>query len=151
MKINALKKIAIISTSILILDYILIRCNLLNHDRRGYMMIFEFILFCISVFSIFSYFILSDIKLNRFKHLKLLNYIATTVGMLTYIYWTFIKPDALHLLFPAYTVIFIFFNNLIMSFIYYKWKTGLKYIYDQWLLIITSIIIYIFLPKLLLM
>jgi hypothetical protein len=149
---NKIKKSAIILTILFIFFLgidLLLKISIKYFN--GYYLLFLSVLFGLAVFSIYTFFILSDIKLNRFKHLKSINYTATIVGMLTFIYWTFIKPDALHLLFPAYTVIFIFFNNLIMSFVYFKWKTGGKYFYDQWLLIITSILIYVFLPKILLL
>lgn len=143
-----MKKAAIILTTLFVFFLLIdLKFKLSIKYFNGYYILFLNILFGLTLISIFSFFVLSDIKLNKFKHLKFLNYMATGIGMLTYIYWTFIKPDALYLLFPAYTVFFIFFNNLIMSIIYYKWKTGGKYILDQWLLLFASILIYIFLPK----
>lgn len=148
---NKIKKAAIILTTLFVFFLVIdLKFKLSIKYFNGYYILFLSILFGITLISIFAFLLLSDIKLNKFKHLKFLNYMATGVGMLTYTYWTFIKPDALHLLFPAYTVFFIFLNNLIMSIIYYKWKTGGKYILDQWLLLFASILIYFFLPKILL-
>lgn len=145
---NKLKKISIILTIIFITSLCLdLLLNISYKYFNGYYLLFLALIFAITVLSVYSYFIISDISKNKFFYLKSLNYLATVIGFITFIYWTFIKPDALHLLFPTYTILFVFFNNLLMSVIYYIKKTGNKYIYYQWFLMLISILIYLFLPK----
>lgn len=103
----------------------------------------------IFILSTLILFIILDMKNEKFVYLKALNYIALTIGLSTFVYWGFIKPDAWGLIFTAYTVVFMICNNVLMSIIYFVKNIGKKYILMEWLVLAISICIYLLLPKLL--
>lgn len=149
MKIRILKNISIISGLIFLLLFNLVYNNIINHDKTGYLNLFEFISLFLFILSTLILLIKLDIKLGKFFYLKILNYLALLIGLSTFVYWAFIEPHYLYLLFPAYTVIFMICNNILMSIIYFVKNTGKKYIFMEWIILVSSICIYLFLPKLL--
>lgn len=149
MELKKIKNISIISGLIFFTSFVLSYLNVFKNDLTGYKGLFEFIVLSIFMLSTLILFIKLDIKLDKFVYLKSLNYLALIIGLSTFIYWGFIKSDAFYLLFPAYTVIFMICNNILMSIIYLAKNTGKKYIYMEWIILTGSICIYLLLPKLL--
>lgn len=93
--------------------------------------------------SIYSFFILSDIKKKKFIYLRSINYILLITSFLFFIYWGILYPNALAFLYPSYLAILTIFNLIVMSVIYYLQKTGGRYFFKDWLLFIVLIAFYI--------
>ncbi|MFV5687460.1 hypothetical protein ACM55M_02405 [Flavobacterium sp. ZT3R25] len=150
---KTIKKLKIIFLVTGLLTILTIVFDLLLHisikDQSGLYLVTTAFFSFVFLATLYIYFIMSDININEFKYLKILNIIATLIGLSTFLYFGFIEQHALYLLYPAYTIIFIIVNNIVMSFIFWFKKTGFKYIFNQWILLILSIIIYFFTHKLL--
>ncbi|WP_426065371.1 hypothetical protein [Flavobacterium sp. DSP2-3-1] len=129
-----LKKTFLISGSLSILlalvDYYF---NLMHFDTKGYFGAFQFLLFSIFILSLYIFFILSDIKKEKFVFLRYFNYTLILVSFSFFIIWGVIYPDPLAFLYPAYFGILNVFNLIVMTIIYQIKRTGGDSIFKEWL------------------
>lgn len=118
-----------LSILLALIDYFF---NLMYFDTKGYFGAFQFLIFLIFISSLYIFFILSDIKKDKFFFLRYINYILSIVSFIFFIFWGVIYPDPLAFLFPGYCAFMTTVNLLIMSIIYLFKKTGGKYFYKEW-------------------
>ncbi len=143
-QLSILKKIFVISgllTVSFLLSYNYRIFQFYQNELTTLVFIFPMLVFPVSMY---LYFIFKDINKNNFIYLKKLNYFGFLVFILVSIYWFLVYKnpyDAIAYFF-VYFIVFSFVNLIIMSIIFLLKKTGDKYFYKEWLLIIVPILIY---------
>jgi hypothetical protein len=138
-----LKRIFLLSGVLTMILFIMHKSQILEYDIKGYLMVFEALVFCVFIVSLYTFFILSDISSNKFTYLGWLHTVSILMSLAFFIYWGIIYPNSLAFLYPAYIGIFSIFNLLLMSIIYSFKKTGDKYFLKHWISFFALIVFYI--------
>lgn len=129
------------SILLIILD-LLFKISLKN--TNGIYIAFTSLLIILFVISLYLFFILSDIKKDKFFFLRYVNYILLMVSFIFFIIWGIIYPDPLAFLYPTYFAFISIFNLIVMSIIRQIKGTGVEYdLFKEWLCFFGLIAFYV--------
>ena len=134
-----LKTISITTGILSLFMFILHEFNVIQHD----LIVFDALLLSVFIASLYLFFVIADIKKNKFFYLGGLNYLIFLFLVVTFFYWGIINTNGWGLVYSAYMAIFVFLNLVVMSIVFFLRKTGTNFFYRQWLIFLGIVLLYI--------